>query len=537
MLTPEYLLRVSEGAEDISESLHVDIINRIVERMMLRLGRGEDYLLTAQDKWQFEVLQDAGFLLEDVQKEIAKRTKQQEEEVKKAFEDAGVRNLEYDDKIYEAAGLSPVSLFASPHLVRVMQRNYEATMGEWYNFTRTTADASQKAFINAMDKAYNLTASGAVSYTQAVKEALNDIVSNGVEVIYTNPKTGRVHTDTIETATLRAVRTGISQMSGQITDARMEEMDWDIILTSAHLGARIGDGGENHTNHTWWQGKFFSKSGKDKRFPPYSVCGQGDVQGIHGANCRHSHGPGDGENNPFEGIDSEENRRIRELEERQRLLERRIRKTKREVMGLKTSVDNAQDAKLKFELDLAYQRKSALLQKQNKEYTDFCKKNGLKKLNERIQIAKWDRKEAAVARGAAKRYNNALEITKRQGIIKQRISVGEYSLKLSQQQYLKHVEGTKQFKDYMSSRVLKGQTPQGRLFLSEDEAQSFIDRLSGSGVPKVNRKGEVLQIEFVSDEKAIGQYYKNGQWNDTKRAAIHYGKKASHIVPVEEKND
>ena len=76
-------------------------------------------------------------------------------------------------------------------------------------------------------------------------------------------------------------------------------------------------------------------------------------------------------------------------------------------MGLKTAVDNAQDEKLKFELDLDYQRKSALLQKQNKAYNDFCEQNNLKRLSERIQIAKWDRQQAAAARGAAQRYNNA----------------------------------------------------------------------------------------------------------------------------------
>lgn len=175
---------------------------------------------------------------------------------------------------------------------------------------------------------------------------------------------------------LRAVRTGISQMSAQITDARMEEMGWDIILVSSHLGARVTDK-EDYTNHSWWQGKFYSKSGNDKRFPPFSVCGMGDVQGIHGANCRHSHGPGDGENNPFEQYDSEENRKVYEIQQRQRTLERRIRKTKREVMGLKTAVDNAQDEKLKFELDQDYQRKAALLQKQNKAYNDFCEQNNL----------------------------------------------------------------------------------------------------------------------------------------------------------------
>ena len=55
MLDPDYLLRLSEGAEEISSQLHTEIIKRIVERITTRLGNGDDYILTAYDKWQIEV--------------------------------------------------------------------------------------------------------------------------------------------------------------------------------------------------------------------------------------------------------------------------------------------------------------------------------------------------------------------------------------------------------------------------------------------------------------------------------------------------
>ena len=401
MLKPDYLLHISEGAENIAEELHVDLVNRIVDRMLIRLGRGEDFLLTATDKWQIEVLQDSGLLLEEIQREIAKRTNQQEREIRLAMEEAGVKALEYDDDIYRTAGLSPVPLMQSPHLVRIMQRNYDATLGEWRNFTGTTAETAQRTYVTAMDKAYNLITSGAMTHTQAIREVLKEVIADGIKIQY---PTG--HEDSIETATLRAVRTGISQMSGQITDARMEEMDWEIILTSAHLGARVTEF-EDFTNHFWWQGKFYSRTGKDKRFPEWSVCGMGHVQGIHGVNCRHSHGPGDGVNNPFKDYDSEENIQRNELEMRQRELERRIRHTKREVMNWQKAVECATDERLKFENDLIYQRKSALLQRQNTAYNEFCEQNNLKRLADRLEVARWNREQAAKARGAAQRYNNA----------------------------------------------------------------------------------------------------------------------------------
>lgn len=403
MLSPDYLLHISEGAEEISEGLHQYIVSSIVRRMLARLGRGEDYLLTPMDKWQMDVLQDSGFLLEDIQRELVRVTGIQQEEIRSAMEEAGVEAMRYDDAVYKTAGISTTALPQSPYLVRLMQRNYEATMGEWANFTRTTADAAQQLFIREMDKAYHLTASGAVSYTQAVKEAVNEVVKDGVVVHY---PTG--HRDTIETATLRAVRTGVGQMSGQISMARMEELDWDIILVSAHLGARYGDGGPNPGNHAWWQGKFYSRTGRDKRFPDFKTAtGYGTGEGLCGWNCWHSFGAGDGENNPFRRIDSEENRKAYDLSQRQRALERRIRRTKREVMGMKMAVDSTSDELLKAALDADYQRKANLLQRQNRAYNEFCEENGLKRLSDRLQIAKWDRAQAAAARGAAKRYRNS----------------------------------------------------------------------------------------------------------------------------------
>lgn len=403
MLEPHYLQQIVDGAEQIASELHEYIIRQIIDRMMARIGRGESYLLTSSDRWRIEALQDAGYLLEDITAELAKYTKRQEKEIKAAMEEAGVKALEYDDKIYQAAGLSPVPLTQSPALIRLMERNYNATLGEWRNYTRSTAQAAQKLFLNECDLAYNKVMSGAIAYNQAVREAIEAAVSGGVYVDY---PTG--HRDTIETATARAVRTGIAQAAGDISIKRMKEMDWDIILVSAHIGARTGDGGQNQGNHLYWQGSFYSRTGRDKRFPNfYEVTGYGTGEGLCGWNCRHSFGSGDGVNNPYKDIQSADNVRMEKLEQRQRALERRVRKTKREVMGLQEAVEKCQDDAARFELQQILDRKSYLLSKQNKAYSEFCKENDLRPLNERLQIARWSREQAAKARGAARRYQNA----------------------------------------------------------------------------------------------------------------------------------
>lgn len=388
MLNPSYLLHATEPAEELAEQLHQDILAQIIRRINLRFRRGDDYIMTATDKWQLETLQEAGMLLDDIQKIITASTPYMQSEIAEAMEDAGVRALHYDDEIYRRAGLDPAPLVQSPHLINIMQRDFLATLGEWKNFTGTTADAAQQTFIRVCDRAYQQVMSGAFSPSEAVREAFDDLITRGVYVEYYDNDGKLSRRDTIETATARAVRTGISQATGHIQTARMDEMNVDLVLVSSHLGAR--------PEHEVWQGQVYSRSGLNPKYPHFeTVTGYGRVDGLCGANCRHSFGPYfEGMENPFQDYDDEENRKQYKLEQRQRTLENRIRNTKRQVMNWKEAGDEEM-----------YQRKSALLHKQNAVYNDFCVKNGLKKRSDRIRIAKWDRAQAAQARAAAKRYN------------------------------------------------------------------------------------------------------------------------------------
>lgn len=412
MLTPSYLLHATEPAEEIAERLHQEIINRIIERILRRFKRGDDYILTAQDKWQIEVLQDAGFLLEDIQKEIVAAVPYMQSELVAAMEDAGVRALDYDDAIYRAAGLNPTDLTQSPSLIRLMQRDFEATLGEWTNFTRTTANAAQQTFIRVCDTAYHQAMTGAVSVSQAVKEAIADLITEGISIQYANG-----YKTTIEAATARAVRTGISQASAHIQLARMDEMEVDLVLVSSHLGAR--------PSHQVWQGKVYSRNGGDD-YPDFvESTGYGTVTGLCGANCRHNFGPYfEGMDNPFEQYDAKANKKAYETQQKQRAMERRIRDTKRQTMNWKEAMDKETDPVKKAMFEAEYQRKAALLQKQNVAYRQFCKDNDLKLQPDRISIAKWDRQQAAMARwAAAKNTQKSVANSTESVIIKNKVGI------------------------------------------------------------------------------------------------------------------
>lgn len=408
MLTPTELLEVIDTMQPIVDELKNWITRDIIRRMMARFKREEDFTLTGTDEWQIEIYKAAGGHYEALQHEIQRFTKKSDREVKEIFEDIGVRAWEGDNAFYANYGFDSVSLFESESMLRLLEDTYKRTNGEIHNLTRTTAEMSQQKLIKALDSAHFKVMSGAQSYTQAVKDAVNEIIDTQANVRYPSG-----HIDTIETAILRAVRTGTGQASGNITMQGLIDRDWDLIRVSAHLGARYGDGGQNPSNHFWWQGKLYSRTGRTKEYPLFEeATGYGTGEGLCGWNCRHSFGPGDPNHNPYKDFDEEENKKVYDLSQKQRRAESRIRKTKSKLIGLREAIDNAQDEKVKEALREEYNKEAAKLTKYNAQYDKFCKDNNLKKLNDRISVAKWNRSEAAKARKAA---NNAKSVDKSDG--------------------------------------------------------------------------------------------------------------------------
>lgn len=399
MLTPEQLKEIADTMYPILDELNAWITRDLIKRLMARLGRGEDFVLTATDEWQLQVYQEAGGHLGEMQRKISEFTQKAESEVAAIFEDAGIRAFEADNAFFVAHGLQSMTLAQSETMIQLLTDTYERTNGEIRNFTRTTAQASQQRLIRVLDTAHFKVMSGATSYTQAVKEAVNEIVTEQTIVTY---PTG--HTDTIETAVLRAVRTGVAQASGNMAVQGMVERDWDLVRVSAHIGARYGDGGQNPGNHFWWQGKLFSRTGKTPGYPLFKeTTGYGTGEGLCGWNCRHSFGPGDPEHNPFKDFDSKENKEVYDISQKQRSMESRIRKTKIKLLGLRQAIDGATDSGVKAVLQDQYTAASLRLKAQNAAYNAFCDENNLKRLYDRLSVARWSRSEAARATAAARK--------------------------------------------------------------------------------------------------------------------------------------
>lgn len=395
MIAPEQFQEIGETLLPLLDDLTEWIARDMIERFMIRFGRGEEKLLTGTDEWQAWVLKQAGGNLDEIQKALAKSTGKSQQEIAKIFKDSGIQAAKADA---EAAAVTFSGL--SSGMMAIITDAYERTVGEISNITRTTAGATNQAFIDICDAAYWKVRTGSQSYTAAMLEGIKEL--GQVQPIVRYPSG---HKDTLEVAVLRCIRTGVAQSSGNMTIQQCKDMGWNHVLVSQHLGARVSDT-DPIADHAGWQGKVYCIDGKDAQFDNLlDATGYPENPlGLCGYNCRHSFTPflpGVSRNNN-KPIDTEANQRAYELSQMQRAMERRIRAQKRKCAALHTAVKSCEDTAGKAKLQEKYAQSAKRLQDQNAVYTKFCADNDLKPYHERLAVAGWDHSAASTASAAAR---------------------------------------------------------------------------------------------------------------------------------------
>lgn len=285
---PELLDALPEELAELFRGLEDTLLNEICSRLALKDQLNE---VTVN---ALRALRTHGIETKDIKRAIRKTTGISEKKLNELLDDVIARNQKYYTEVIDLAGLTQPETLVDAATIDAIRRQ---TLDEFHNITQSigflvdggrTMLPPAKAYQWALDSAALQIQSGAISYNQAIKSAIQQL-AGGLKVV--NYESG--HVDHIDVAVRRAVMTGVNQICGQYTNQSAEYLETRYFEVSAHSGARDKPGDSPWSSHKDWQGKVYyqSESGEPDPLGLYDdlveTTGYGYVDGLTGANCRH----------------------------------------------------------------------------------------------------------------------------------------------------------------------------------------------------------------------------------------------------------
>lgn len=419
MLRPDYFY----GKTDKLVEMYQDLENWIISDIATRLIKSGELSGTAdRELWK---LQQMGLHNTEIVKRISEMSGKSRNEVRRLLRDSVMTSFSDDKEVLTQISASDIiSPLKNNMAILAMNAELIKTSGELDNLTKTTINQTQKDLLNMLNEVDYRVASGMQSYSSAVCEVLDRYAESGVMVEY---PTGTKRS--LEAAVRCCIVTSMNQTAAQVTNVYIAQNKIEYVLVSAHPGARYDKKDPTGiSSHDHWQGKAYKIIGSEPGFPNllestgYTIdpeTGKGTVVnllGLHGYNCRHSHGPWRKgmvnkylDENGNVNINADESQKLYDLQQKQRFLEREIRKTKREIMTKKQELDMIAETDVKEILQPQYDKLAYKLRMQNKRLQSFCKNNDLQLQGDRTKVSGFNRKQSAIANGRATAYENKIE--------------------------------------------------------------------------------------------------------------------------------
>ena len=364
------------------EKNYSDLEMRIMEDIVRRIKKTGEITSTAD--WQINRLRILGNSSEDIEKMLKEALDASYPQMFELYDQ--VIDWEYvrNKDIYEQINAEFIPYEENEQLQQITNALIQQTDADLRNITQSLGFyldyGSGKPVLTPLAEVYQKyldaacldIVSGAFDYNTVIRRVVTQLTNSGLRQIdYASGRANRV-----DVAARRAVMTGITQLTGHISDFNAEKLGTEYYEVAWHAGAR--------PTHQVWQGKVWSKE------QLVTVCGLGTVTGLEGANCYH-------ERYPFIPGISERNWSDDWLEKKSR-----EENTPKEFRGKKYTVYEAKQKQRQMETAMRAQReKVQLLQKggadpddvmlarakyqgQLNEYSKFSRKMGLKEERERI---------------------------------------------------------------------------------------------------------------------------------------------------------
>lgn len=408
MLSPDYFTGKEEKILAIYQQWEQFVMKDIARRLLTagQMTGTVDRLI-----WK---MQQVGLHRDAIIKKLSSLTGMTTKELKRLLKDAALTSWQDEYDTWKTLGVVLSNPLENSRVIEVMDAEYRKSLGELNNLTRTTMDKSQQDLIELLDAAELRVSAGTQSYNAAICQVLDEYAAKGIKATY--PSGTEL---TLEAAVRLCVVTSMNQTAAQITNQYILETGTNYVLFTAHPGARVGRSElPTYAGHDTWQGKAFSIRGSEPGYPNLlestgydidPVTGQGkvvDPLGAHGYNCRHSHRLWDKRlKNPWRDengnlilsdgntLTDQENAKRYKLQQKQRSMERGIRKTKRQLVIKQTQIDSIAETDVKAILQRDYDQMATKLIQQNKAYNEFCKVNDLQSDYVRNRVANFDKRK------------------------------------------------------------------------------------------------------------------------------------------------
>ena len=373
MLTPSQITAL----RDMSGQVMDPIVDFLIEDIAKRVAEAGQ--LTSTAAYQTWKLQKLGVSQKQLKKEIQKRLKISQKQVEQLMTQAAKTGYNFDISRFPTADAIP---FAENTTVQqILDGTVKLAGDDLTNVTQTMGfvapdgrcEELSKAYEKTCDFAFQKVANGAQDYTSVIREATRNLAEKGIRTIDYDSDTHA----SLEAAVRRNLMSGLGMMNEQVTQQNHDDLGCDGWEISAHGGSA--------PDHEPIQGKQYS----DKEFQRLN---NSLVRRIGTLNCGHSAMPIImGVNEPqytaaeleefrrqnAEGIDFEgRHYSLYEAAQRQRSLERGIRKTKRRIL-----IDEATGDTEKLQWD------QIRLVRTREEYHRFSKAAGLPEQHERMEKA------------------------------------------------------------------------------------------------------------------------------------------------------
>lgn len=355
---------------------------RIMQDIVRRINMTGKITSTAD--WQINRLKILGYSSEEIEASLKETLNATYPEMFELYDKVIIWEYVRNKDVYEQINAEYIPYEENEQLQQIMEGIKRQTRDELDNITQSLGfyldygDGKRiitplaQVYQGFLDAACMDIVSGAFDYNSVLRRVVTQLTNSGLRQIdYASGRANR-----IDVAARRAIMTGVSQITGKITDYNAEKLGADHFEVAWHSGAR--------PTHAVWQGKVWTRE------QLVNVCGLGSATGLLGINCYHEYYPffpGISERNWTDEWLEEQNRKentpkefrgkeytLYEAKQRQRQMETAMRAQREKVKLLEAGGADLDDVMLA----------RAKYQGQLNEYSRFCKKMGLTEERERI---------------------------------------------------------------------------------------------------------------------------------------------------------